>query len=188
MAIFFEKGPFALLDNSLYLSAVSPLEPKDRFVLESASGWLMLGNPAEALHELAQLPSGLQNHREVLMLRWEIHAQSRRWSEAIEVADRLIAEIPDQPEGYIKRAYALHEIKRTHEAWDTLTLVRERFDSNWLIPYNLACYACQLGRPAEALNLFKHAVTLGDKDELREMALKDTDLQPIRAEIERVST
>ena len=88
-------------------------------------------------------------------------------------------------------AYALHEIKRTHQAWDSLTLVRERFDSNWLIPYNL----CLLSLPAwtsdfrrKRWTFVKHALTLGDKDELREMALKDTDLQPIRAEIERVST
>jgi tetratricopeptide (TPR) repeat protein len=171
----------------MYFSAVPPLEPKDRFLVQSASGWLMLGNAGEALHELAQVSLDAQNHLEVLVLRWEIDAQAHRWSDAVAVADRLIAHFPGQSEGYIKRAYALHELKCTQQAWDTLAPARERFDTNWLIPYNLACYACQLGRSTEALNLFKDALHLGDKDELCAMALKDTDLQPIRTEVERLA-
>ena len=147
----------------------------------------MLGNAAEALHELAQLSSTASDYPEALIVRWDIYAHVRRWTEAIELADRLIARIPDEPAGYIKRAYALHELKRTQEAWETLAPVQGLFKENWLIPYNLACYACQLGRSAEAFKLFKQALRLGEKRELCGMALKDTDLQPIRSEIEKIA-
>jgi tetratricopeptide (TPR) repeat protein len=170
----------------LYLSGVSLLEHRDRFALQSATGWLMLRNPGEALHELAEISPAAQQHPEVLLVLWEIHSQAGRWPEAIEAADRLLAQTSDQPEGYIKRAYALHELKRTQEAWDTLEPAVKRFDDNWLIPYNLACYASQLGRAADALKLLKRALRLGDAREIHAMALEDSDLQPIWEAIEKL--
>ena len=80
----------------------------------------MLGNAGEAFQELKQISPAARNRPEVLMCLWEIHARSRQWVQAIDAADQLIARSPDQPEGYIKRAYALHELKRTQEAWDNL--------------------------------------------------------------------
>ena len=178
---------FALCFNSRYLSAVSALESKDKFILESVSGWLMLGNAAEALHELDQLSAEAKERPEALIVQWDIYAHVCRWTEAVDLADRLLKMIPDEPAGYIKRAYALHELKRTREAWETLAPVQDRFDTNWLIPYNLACYACQLGRSSEAVELIKQALVLGDRCELCDMALKDIDLEPIRADIEKLT-
>ena len=171
----------------LYLCTVLPLEPKDRFALEAAGGWLMLDNPAEALRELDLLSPIGREHPQALMTLWEIQAKQRHWESAIASADRLIARLPDEAEGYIKRAYALHELKRTQAAWDTLHPASERFTDNWLIPYNLACYAAQLGKPADAFDLFRRAMRLGDKRELRAMALNDPDLEPIRSSIEKLS-
>ena len=147
----------------------------------------MLGDAAEAFQELKQISPAARNRPEVLMLVWEIHAHARRWIEAVEAADHLIAQSPDQPEGYVKRAYALHELKRTQEAWDTLEPVSPRFNKDWLIPYNLACYACQLGRSADAMKLLKKSLRLGDAGEIRAMALEDSDLEPIRQSIEKLA-
>ena len=122
------------------------------------------------------------------MLLWEIHSHRRSWNEAAAVADRLINDLPNEPEGYIKRAFALHELKRTQEAWDTLHPLSGRFEENWLIQYNLACYACQLGHPTEAIKFFRRALRFGDKRELRDMALKDVDLEPIRESIQKLTT
>lgn len=163
------------------------LAPKDRFLLEAAHGWLLLSNPVEALLELDQISPASSELPEVLMTLWDIHAYSRRWEAAIEVADRLILQIEDQPEGYIKRAYALHELKRTVEAWGTLHPASERFDDSWLIPYNLACYAAQLGRATEAIDYFRRALRRGDRRELRSLALDDPDLQSIRSNIEKLT-
>ena len=155
-------------------------------MLEATAGWLMLGNPAEAMREFAQVSAEGRERPEGLVTLWEIHAQSKQWAEAVEAADRLIAQMRDKPDGYIKRAYALHELKRSQEAWDTLHPVSERFNDNWLIPYNLACYAAQMGREADAVKWYRKALRVGDERELQEMALSDPDLQPIRPKIEKM--
>lgn len=146
----------------------------------------MLNNPAEALRELEQLSPAGRDHPQSLLALWDIQSSQRDWEAAIVTADRLIARIPAEAEGYIKRAYALHELQRTQAAWDTLYPISERFTKNWLIPYNLACYAAQMGRTGEALDWFRRAMRLGDKCELRKMALADSDLQPIHPNIEKL--
>ena len=77
-------------------------------------------------------------------------------------------------------------IEGSQEAWDTLHPVSERFNDNWLIPYNLACYAAQMGREADAVKWYRKALRVGDERELQEMALSDPDLQPIRPKIEKM--
>ena len=162
------------------------LTPVDRFALEAASGWLMLGNPAEALNELKQLPADRRSHPDVLLVEWEVHAQSRAWEQAVETADRITRLAPERSEGFVKKAFALHELKRTEDAWKCLEPVASVFISEWVVSYNLACYACQLGRPEEGMRWFQRAIRIGNKEELREMGLEDPDLEPIRAEIKRV--
>ena len=155
-------------------------------MLEAAAGWLMLNNSTEAMREFEQISPAGKKAPEAIVILWEIFAHQREWEKAIETADRLIKRINHQPDGYIKRAYALHELKRSQEAWDTLHPISEQFSENWLIPYNLACYAAQLGKPAEALKWFRRAMRVGNERELRTMALTDPDLQPIRPKIEKL--
>ena len=52
---------------------------------------------------------------------------------------------------------------RTKEAWDTLFPAAEKFGSNPTIPYNLACYAAQLGQLGEAKEWLKQAFEAGGK-------------------------
>lgn len=144
----------------------------------------MLGNSQEALREFDQISPEGKKTPEALVILWEIHAQLCDWQKAIEIADRLIESMDHQPDGYIKRAYALHELKRSREAWDTLHPISSQFTGNWLIPYNLACYAAQLGKPTEALKWFRRAIRVGNERELMAMALNDPDLEPIRQKIE----
>ena len=168
-------------------TVVPPLSPRDRILLEATAGWLMLGNPAEAMREFAQVSAEGRARAEGLVMLWEIHAQAKEWAEAVEAADRVIEQMRDKPDGYIKRAYALHELKRSQEAWDTLEPVSALFNDNWLIPYNLACYAAQLGREQDAVKWYRRALRVGDERELQEMALSDPDLQPIRPKIEKMA-
>lgn len=146
----------------------------------------MLGNPAEALREFEQISPKARHSQAGLVTLWDIHAHSKDWNAAVVTADRLIELYDQQPDGYIKRAYALHELKRSQEAWETLEPVSELFSDNWLIPYNLACYAAQLGRPVDALKCFRRALKTGNERELREMAMTDPDLEPIRPRIAKL--
>ena len=147
----------------------------------------MLGNPAEARREWEQISAKARHSQPALVTLWDIQAHAKDWTAAIATADQLIELFDRQPDGYIKRAYALHELKRSQEAWDTLQPVSEIFSDNWLIPYNLACYAAQLGRPAEALKYFRRALRTGNERELREMAMTDPDLEPIRPKIAKLA-
>lgn len=156
-------------------------------LLEAAAGWLMLGNAREARSEFEQLSTSARQLPEALVILWDIEAHEQKWSDAVAAADRLIQRLGDQPDGYIKRAYALHELKRSQEAWDTLHPVFEKFADNWLIPYNLACYAAQLGRTTDALKWFRKALRVGNARELRDMAMTDPDLEPIRPNIQKLA-
>ena len=76
-------------------------------------------------------------------------------------------------------AFALHELKRTQEAFDALLPVADKFPEQWVIPYNLACYTCQLGRMDEARGWFHRALATGDEKEIKLQAIDDPDLAPL---------
>ena len=156
------------------------LEPQDLFCLRAAEGWLELGNPVEALAELEGLTPSSLEQPEVLHMRWQVLAAARRWEEALETAAKLVHVAPEVPLGWVNRSFSLHELKRTAEARDNLLRVVEKFAKDPIIRYNLACYECQLGRLEEAKTWFQKACDVGVPDKLREMALLDTDLVPLR--------
>jgi predicted Zn-dependent protease len=159
------------------------IEPPDLHHVNAAQGWLELGDFAEARVELEQIAKELDSHPEVLELRWQICAKEKKWEECVEVAQALIKAAPKRPMGWIHRSYALHEMKRSQEAFDGLEAAADMFPDIWLIPYNLACYACTLGRPVEAREWLAEAFGLGDEREIKSMALKDPDLEPLRTEL-----
>lgn len=89
---------------------------------------------------------GMRAHPKVLLVRYAIYAKVKRWDACVDIANAVVAEAPSLAEGWINRSFALHELKRTQEALDKLLSVAGAFPEVWTIPYNLACYACQLGR------------------------------------------
>jgi Flp pilus assembly protein TadD len=75
-------------------------------------------------------------------------------------------------------AFALHELKRTAEAEVLLLPALDKLPKEPTIAYNLACYACVLGRVEEARRLLERAITVSGKhgSEVKLMALDDVDL------------
>ncbi len=156
------------------------LEPPYSHQVSAARGWLELGNIEEAESELEDLPRTILQHPEVLMIRWEVASQLRNWHEALLFATVLTKAAPDCPDSWIKRSYALHELKRTKEAWDSLFNVSVQFEQSPTVAYNLACYACQLNRFEDAQVWLRNAVKNGKKASIKKMALEDQDLTPMR--------
>jgi hypothetical protein len=72
------------------------------------------------------------------------------------------------------------------EAFSTLKPISERFPNDWLMPYNLACYACQLGNIGEARRLLELACERGDKNEIVRMVRIDPDLEPLWSEFGKI--
>ena len=157
----------------------SELSHADSHRLSAAQGWLELGNPAEARTELAGIAADHQQHPDVLSLRWHIHAHAGDWESAMEAADALIRLDPSRADAWIHRSFALHELKRTRQAFAELRPALERFPEIWTIPYNLACYCAQLGRLADARFYLDQAGRI-DADAVQESAAKDPDLLPLR--------
>ncbi len=177
------KKPLGSDRRPRYSRSVSPLKPPDRHYWEAASGWLDLGNPREAAAELDHISPALREHPAVLEMRWRVHAGEKRWDDALQVAQRLARLVPEDPGGWIDQSYALHELRRTREAWDLLLPIATKFPKVGIIPYNLACYACQMGDRAAARQWLAKAVEVRGKEEIRRMALKDKDLEPLWPDI-----
>jgi hypothetical protein len=164
------------------------IEPPDSHYFSAALGWLELGNPSEARAELARLNPGLTNHPDVLETRWLICAEEKSWQEGLQVAESLLRCAPKRSSGWLHRAYALRRVPEggVQKAWDALLPASDQFPKESIIPYNLACYACQLQQLDTAMVWLKRAMTIGDKERIKGMALEDADLQALWKDISGV--
>ena len=161
------------------------LAPPHSHILSAAEGWLELGNLVEAQAELTRMEEPLQNHPQVLSVRWAICAQEKNWPAALELARQLVQLVPESPFGWLHQAYALRRVADggLQAAWDALLPALEKFPQLALIPYNLACYACQLQQLEKARELLQRALKTGEKQQIKRIALEDPDLQPLWIEI-----
>ncbi len=149
--------------------------------MSAALGWLDLENAAEALAELEQISPALQQRPEVLEVRWLIQADRQDWPAALQVARALLEQAPKRASTWLHLAYALRRAPEggLAAAQEALRPAAERFPKEPVIPFNLACYACQRGQPDEALDWLRRAMRVGGKEAIRAMALKDRDLEPL---------
>jgi tetratricopeptide (TPR) repeat protein len=159
------------------------LPPADNRHVTAAQGWLELGNHIEANAELDEISPALRTHPEVLGLRWQVYAQEEKWKSCVDLAEAVVKSAPYVPQGWTNRSFTLHQLKRTQEAFDLLEPAAELFPGEWLIRYNLACYACQLGKQELAWDYLEDAFDLGDTKAVKLIALDDPDLEPFWTEI-----
>ncbi len=169
--------------------AFPPLEPLDVHLVRAAEGWLELNLPAEAEAELAQLSPSAKAHPLVLQALWQLHAHQRQWALAHAVAELLVQTFPGDVNGWVHRAYAARRKDGggLQAAWDALRPAAELFPEETIVRYNLACYACQMGNLDAARHWLGRAIEIAGKPQareaLRQMALADADLAPLRQEI-----
>lgn len=165
---------------------MNELEPPDSHFVQAAAGWLELGLPLEAASELARLPASARLHPDVLTLEWDLAARHGRWVEALDIALRLLEADHERPTGWINRSYALHELARTQEAHQALLDALPKFPAVGIIPYNLACYACQMGRLDEARTWLRQAMERDGRQTVVDRAREDRDLAPLKPELDRI--
>ena len=170
-----------------------PLEPPDTHYLNAATGWLMLGDIAEAREEFNQIRLAMRTHPQVLECEWRLLAREERWLAAAEVGERLVQASPNDVNAWVHRSFALHELRRTREAFELLLPAAGRFPTETLIPYNLACYTCQLGDLAAAQRWLDQSLALSQNVHQKlarlQSALEDVDLEPLWPELrERIGT
>src|SRR5438445_568637 len=122
------------------------LEFPDYHYLRAVEGWLTLGDLASASNELDQINPALRSHPDVLMMHCDILAASRKCDALLPIAEALFRTTPENLDSWLQRSFALHQMERTHEAFDLLLPALEKFPKSWSVPYNLACYTTQIGR------------------------------------------
>ena len=164
---------------------MNALTQSERFQLEAAEGWLMLGNPGEAHDELEKITGDSARHPAVLAMRWQIYAAARWWEAAYIVAKALCDLAPDSGEAWICQANTLRNYKGVIEAWSLLLSVVTRFPEDAIIRYNLACYASQLNLLEESCGWLVQAFEIEDSVQLKLAAIYDPDLQPLWDKIGR---
>ena len=167
---------------------MKPLCPPDTHHLSAAEGWLELGDPDEALAELEKITPSMCGHIHVLSLRWLVFARLKQWTVCVEIGNSMVAAAPKLQFGWIQRSFALHELKKTKEARDLLLPVVEKFPKDTTIPYNLACYECQLGDLKAARRWLEKTLAMKGAKMIKRQALEDPDLAPLRDEIAQLQT
>lgn len=157
---------------------MNSIEPPDKHHLLAAEGWLELGNELEAFKELDRITPAFTTHPEVLRLRCRLYGRTRNWMAAVNVAKALcemnsssfveIENVECREEGTVTTIFG--------DGRHTFESIKLSF---YAIPYNLACYACQLGHLKEAWDWLMVAVDIADVEEIRTLALSDEDLEQI---------
>jgi predicted Zn-dependent protease len=147
--------------------------------LQAAQGWLELGDHLEANEELENITPQFRAHPAVLELRWQIYAKAENWIACVDIGKAMTKLAPESAVSWIHHAIALHELKRTQEAFDVLSPVATKFPAEPTIAYNLACYTCQLGDLVAARDWLAQAFRLGNAKEIKLQAIDDPDLAPL---------
>lgn len=127
-----------------------------------------------------KIGSDLLSHPDVLEVRYAIYSKAKKWDLAAEIAHALNQIKPLEPQFWLWRAYAMRRMPGggIPQAKEILSKAQPLFPKDPLIPYNLACYECQLGNLTEAWKWVEKAMELGDAKMVKQMALADPDLEP----------
>ncbi len=165
---------------------MKPLEPPDKYHLLAAQGWLELGNDFEAFQELEKVSSKFSTHPDVLSVRRRILGRSKNWLNALNIAKSICQLEPNHLFSRIHQAYDFYAVKRGPEEQAVLRAAPMRLPNFFAVPYNLACYACQLGDLEEAWDWLKMAIEMTDIEEIRKLVLSDPDLEPLWGRIGKV--
>ena len=123
---------------------MNPLTNAERFQIDAAEGWLMLGNPLEAHEELEKIGNEAAHHPAVLSMRWQVYAAAGWWEAAYVVSKALCELAPDCSAVRICQANTLRNYKGLMEACGLLLGIADKFQEDAVIRYNLACYTAQM--------------------------------------------
>ncbi len=110
---------------------------------------------------------------------------SKTWRAAVVITKSASA---SRSFGWIHRAYSLRRAEggELKIAYDSLLPAADKFPSEALIPYNLACYICQMGNQNEAHAWLERAFKRSDSKALKLMALDEPDLEQLWTEISKI--
>jgi len=154
-----------------------PLEPPDQHHWQAAVGYVELGMFEDANDQLEKIDPFNRAAPEVLAVRPEIYRGLGKWEAMQRMAKRLKEFEPHNVQWTISLAYATRRAYSTDTAMEILLNAEAKFPKEAAIPYNLACYYCQLGEIGKAKRYLKQAFEIGLN--WRKATLEDEDLRAL---------
>jgi len=154
-------------------------------LLSRCEGFVELKMPDRADRELDSISPEFQQHFYVRWMRVAVLQVRKSWSKALPLALALRDECPTDAGFWIQLAYITRRAENIETARIILSEAMTLFPDNDTIRYNMACYACQLGRMDEARKLLRKAIAADET--WRKAALNDDDLQELHDELEAES-
>jgi Flp pilus assembly protein TadD len=167
--------------NDPYHEAAAALPEDVRRVLRRADGFLDLRMADHARRELETIPPAFRDNLVLRRVAFRLAYDTQDWPQAAEQARELAEANPEDATPWIGWAYATRRLAGIEEARRILTKARKRFPGVAVIPFNLACYACQQLDLDTARRLLEQAFALDAS--FRETALEDEDLKPLWDEL-----
>jgi len=143
----------------------------------SARGLYEAGKFDEALRALEEVPDRYQVNPELLEFRCHLYLAAQQWELAADLAQRLTETVPGEPGHWISWAFATRRLQSIAAAEKILEAARAAHPECATIHFNLACYAAQTGRLAEAAAHLKTAIRL--EPAMARQAAADADLLPL---------
>lgn len=147
--------------------------------MESASGYLELGLPEEALNELRDLsPRERMSHR-ALEMKLEAEIVAERWNAGADTGRLLCMKEPEKPCHFIRAARCLHETGDTAAARDWLLTGPTALIDDPRFHFQIARYHAALGETRAASSHLRRAVEMDGQ--LDEAARCDENLAAVAA-------
>lgn len=114
---------------------------------------------------------------EVLRVRVAISHGLKKWDALQVVAAKLVEFEPTNVQWTVSLAYATRRAVSIESAREILLAAEAQFPNEGVIPFNLACYYCQLGDLETAKDYLRRAFEIDSHWRLS--ALEDRDLEPL---------
>jgi tetratricopeptide (TPR) repeat protein len=144
----------------------------------ACSGFTDLGMFQEAVRELEELPESVRESTPILIAWLELYQGWHKWSEAMAIAEHLVAREPGDPNWPVALAYATRRGVSLPAALSVLQEALLSFPNCAAIHFNLACYHAQLHQLEEANRHLQQACKLDPA--FRLTAQTDPDLVELR--------
>jgi len=160
--------------------SVRQLDYLEKHCLNSACGWLELGNPVEAKAEADKIARFNRANPDVFVVCWRIYAWLGNWESAHELARKFTSLAPNRPTGWLCLSYSLFKLRRPLEAFLQLLHQAKAFPQVGAIPYFLGCCCLEMGDRKGAEAWLAKAKALGVKNKSGSSLFIHSGLDPAR--------
>jgi tetratricopeptide (TPR) repeat protein len=160
----------------------SPADEKNADAYHFKAAWVCLTElrPDQAAKHLEKLSDEARRDSNFSFLAETAFMATGDWEKLRELGEQQTKRCPEESRGWIIQGIGLEKMGKIQEAYSLLLGVLLNFSKDFFVHYNLACFACRLGRNDEAWSLLKKSFSMTAPETFERWTLSDDDLAPIR--------